>query len=109
MTFINVQGNSSNCSQTSFGCCPDGINAKMNFYGTNCNGYKPYPIYQPQPIPIPVPNPIPQPQPIPVPNPIPQPIHQPIGGCAGTMFGCCPNNITAKINQQGSNCFIQNR
>ena len=29
---------------------------------------------------------------------------QPIGGCKGTIFGCCPNNITAKRNSLGTNC-----
>jgi hypothetical protein len=33
------------CAQTTFGCCPDGINSKINFYGTNCPGYKPIPGY----------------------------------------------------------------
>jgi hypothetical protein len=90
------------CSQTAFGCCPDGVNSKVNFYGTNCPGYRIQPGYfppQPQPIPQPIPpQPIPQP-----PQPIPQP--QPIGGCAGTRYGCCPNNYTPKINEQGSNCL----
>lgn len=27
-----------------------------------------------------------------------------VGGCKGTIFGCCPNGITPKINQIGSNC-----
>jgi hypothetical protein len=84
------------CSQTAFGCCPDGVNSKINFYGTNCPGYRIQPGYfPPQPIP---PQPIPQP-----PQPIPQP--KPIGGCAGTRYGCCPNNYTPKINEQGSNCL----
>lgn len=40
----------SSCTQTSFGCCPDGVNSKINFYGTNCPGYKPpQPPQQPQP------------------------------------------------------------
>ena len=30
-----------NCSQTTFGCCPDGINSKINFNGTNCPNYNP--------------------------------------------------------------------
>jgi hypothetical protein len=30
-----------NCSQTTFGCCPDGINSKINFHGTNCPNYNP--------------------------------------------------------------------
>jgi hypothetical protein len=43
-------------------------------------------------------------QPIkPVPVPVPAPI-KPIGGCAGTRYGCCPNGVTARINQIGSNC-----
>ena len=33
-----VQGN---CSQTTFGCCPDAINSKINFNGTNCPNYNP--------------------------------------------------------------------
>ena len=32
-TTTSEQGN---CSQTAFGCCPDGVNSKINFYGTNC-------------------------------------------------------------------------
>jgi len=28
----------------------------------------------------------------------------PIGGCAGTRFGCCPDGITAR-NISGSNCL----
>ena len=32
-TNTTLQGN---CSQTAFGCCPDGVNSKVNFYGTNC-------------------------------------------------------------------------
>ena len=28
-----------------------------------------------------------------------------MGGCAGTQYGCCPDNVTAK-NQDGSNCMM---
>jgi hypothetical protein len=28
-----------NCAQTQFGCCPDGVNSKMNFRGLNCPRY----------------------------------------------------------------------
>ena len=31
------------CAETHFGCCPDGINSKMNIFGSNCAGYKPVP------------------------------------------------------------------
>ena len=31
-----IQGN---CAQTQFGCCPDGVNSKMNFNGSNCPRY----------------------------------------------------------------------
>ena len=71
-----------NCSQTTFGCCPDGVNSKINFYGTNCPKYNPGPGYYPQPY------------------------VKPIGGCAGTRYGCCPDNYTPKIDTQGSNCHI---
>ena len=98
------------CSQTAFGCCPDGVNSKVNFYGTNCPGYfpPPQPIpTPPQPIPPPPtpPQPIPPPPPIPGPGPGPGP--KPIGGCAGTRYGCCLNNYTPKVNQQGSNCLLK--
>ena len=84
------------CSQTTFGCCPNGVDSKINFYGTNCPGYIPPPGY-----PRPQPRPQPQPQPAPSPNP-----PKPIGGCSGTQYGCCPNNYTPKINPQGSNCLL---
>lgn len=67
------------CSQTAFGCCPNGVDSKINFYGTNCPGYRPGPGYRPIP-----PSPYVQPPPIPGPKPI--------TGCAGTRYGCCPNN-----------------
>lgn len=28
------------CTDTHFGCCPDGLNSKINIFGSNCNGYK---------------------------------------------------------------------
>ena len=27
-----------------------------------------------------------------------------IGGCEGTEFGCCPDGITTKMNEEGTNC-----
>lgn len=41
--------------------------------------------------------------PVPVPVPVPTPI-KPIGGCAGTRYGCCPNGVTARMNPAGTNC-----
>lgn len=40
------------CADTQFGCCPDGVNSKINYYGTNCPVYNPGPGYQVQPTPI---------------------------------------------------------
>ena len=93
----NPNNTQASCSQTAFGCCPDGVNSKINYYGTNCPGYKPAPGYPPSPQPIP-----PLPQPIPPPPP-----KKPIGGRSGTIYGCCPNNYTPKIDQTGSNCIIK--
>ena len=36
---------------------------------------------------------------------IPSP--SPIGGCAGTQYGCCPDGITTKMNAYGTNCLPQ--
>jgi hypothetical protein len=86
-----------NCSQTAFGCCPDGVNSKINYFGTNCPKYNPGPGYYPTPY-------IPPPPPPPGPGPV---TPKPVGGCAGTRYGCCPNNQTPKINPQGTNCLIK--
>jgi hypothetical protein len=95
------------CSQTSFGCCPNGVDSKVNYYGTNCPGYQPGPGYQPPQPYVPPPLPPPPPQPYLPPPPTPGPAPKPIGGCAGTRYGCCPNNTTPKINEQGSNCLLK--
>jgi len=47
-------------------------------------------------------NPTPAPVPVPVPVPVSRPI---VGGCAGTIYGCCPNGVTAKMNNIGTNCY----
>ena len=91
-----TKSTNASCSQTNFGCCPNGVDSKINYYGTNCPGYQPGPGYQPPP---------PPPSPYVPPPPVPGP--KPIGGCAGTRYGCCPNNNTPKINQQGSNCLLK--
>ena len=45
------------------------------------------------------------PTPTPVPVPVVKPIVvKPIGGCAGTQYGCCPNGVTARMNPAGTNC-----
>jgi hypothetical protein len=93
--------NNANCSQTTFGCCPNGVDSKINFYGTNCPRYNPMPGYNPNPgiQPNPIYNPMPGIQ-----KPIAQNQMGPIGGCSGTRYGCCPNNQTPKFDIQGSNC-----
>ena len=97
-----------NCTQTTFGCCPNGVDSKINFYGTNCPAYNPGPGYLPGPGPPgpgpPGPGPPGPPGPGP-PGPGPRP-PKPIGGCAGTRYGCCANNLTPKIDYSGSNCGV---
>ena len=34
------------------------------------------------------------------------PVVKPIGGCAGTRYGCCPNGTTPKANYIGANCNL---
>jgi hypothetical protein len=100
---------SASCAQTTFGCCPNGIDSKINFYGTNCPAYVPGPGYLPTTttIVVPPPHALPPPPhalpppPHPIYKPLPQPDH--VGGCAGTKYGCCPN-VNAKIDEIGSNC-----
>jgi len=79
-----------NCSQTAFGCCPNGVDSKINYYGTNCPQYNPGPGYLPDRMPY-----------------VPPPGPAPIGGCAGTQYGCCPNNRTSKLDHQGTNCILK--
>jgi hypothetical protein len=114
----------SNCTQTTFGCCPNGVDSKINYYGTNCPMFNPGPGYQPGPGPPgpgppgpgppgpgppgpgpPGPGPPGPGPPGPGPGPGPMP-PKPIGGCVGTRFGCCANSQTPKINVQGSNCVL---
>ena len=113
VTTSEVNTNAS-CSQTAFGCCPDGVNSKINFYGTNCPGYRPIPGYLPTTTPLPPPpRPLPPPPRPPPPRPLPPPPRhlppppRPIGSCFATSYDCCPNNTTAKIDTQGSNCLIE--
>ncbi len=114
ITIVYSSASQASCSQTTFGCCPDGVNSKIDFYGTNCPSYKPAPGYPPQPVPHTIiypshqptpypPQPQPQPQPEPVPGPGPKP-QKMIGGCGGTRYGCCPDNYTPKMDTEGSNC-----
>ena len=95
-----------NCPKTQFGCCPDGVKSRIDYFGSNCPIYNPGPGYT---TPILTPNRHPEFRPIP-PRPIHpdpyNPVNPIIGGCAGTRYGCCPNNKTAKMNPQGTNCIL---
>lgn len=67
------------CAGTRYGCCYDGITAKMDERGSNCP-HKP------------------QPRPDPKPDPEPNPPHDKknIGGCAGTQYGCCEDGVSTR-------------
>ena len=98
-----------NCNDTMFGCCDDGVTAKTDPSGRNC-------AYNPVIMPVSTYMNIP----VSVYNPIPwnnkdghhyYPRHNdrrrrgfPIGGCAGTQYGCCDDRTTARTNPYGSNC-----
>ena len=86
------------CRGARYGCCPDNVTAKYDTVGTNCSSYPPRPPnpYPPQPNPYP-----PQPNPYP---PQPNPNPYPVGGCSGTIYGCCLDNVTAKHDNVGTNC-----
>jgi hypothetical protein len=56
------------CSETKFGCCPDGSNSKIDFNGTNCPPYNPGAGYYPSSTPVAGPNPY-NPTPVAGPNP----------------------------------------
>ena len=34
------------------------------------------------------------------------PTNPPPNGCSGTIYGCCPNSLTAKSDERGSNCLL---
>ena len=63
----NQDNGAASCSQTTFGCCPNGIDSKINYYGTNCPGYSPAPGLMPTP--VAGPNPVVGPTPVAGPNP----------------------------------------
>ena len=83
------------CAGTRYGCCYDGITAKMDDRGSNCP-HKPGP------------------------KPHPEPHKKNIGGCAGEQYGCCedgestrpcpkgmvpvPNNTTTSSSEPAATC-----
>jgi hypothetical protein len=97
-----IKATEASCSQTAFGCCPNGVDSKINFYGTNCTGYRPIPVSVPQRQPPYVPQRqpqyVPQRQPQYVPHRQPEyvPGPKPIGGCVGTRYECSQNNNMSK-------------
>jgi hypothetical protein len=93
------------CARTRFGCCTNGIDSRINFNGTNCPGYIPEPINVTVPVIVKKTLPPPPQNLPPPPHPnynVPKPL--PIGGCEGTKYGCCPNRLSAKFNEVGTNC-----
>jgi len=114
---IKTTSTVASCNKTKFGCCPDGVNSKINFNGTNCpivkqnhliggcNGtrYGCCPDNRTPKMDPPGTNCIINSEPEPAPQPPPK---KSIGGCNGTRYGCCPDNNTPKIDTSGSNCLL---
>ena len=82
------------CLYTQFGCCDDGVTKKTDFSGRNC------PVTE---------------GPMAANNKDDKPwawfnkknwrkFDWNIGGCSGTQYGCCPDGITSRNDNTGSNC-----
>lgn len=83
------------CSTTQYGCCPDGVTAS-NKDATNCpslSNLLPSSSQSSQSS---------QPQQVNSSTPLIQPV---VGGCANTLFGCCPGTTLASTSD-GSNCPV---
>ena len=46
ISFYSTEAKQGNCSETVYGCCPDGVNSKIDFAGSNCPRYNPGPGYR---------------------------------------------------------------
>lgn len=115
---IKTTSTLASCTKTKFGCCPDGVNSKVNLDGTNCpivkqshliggcNGtrYGCCPDNRTPKMDPPGTNCVLNSEPNPAPQPGPK---KPIGGCNGTRYGCCPDNNTPKSDPSGSNCLLR--
>ena len=118
------------CSGTTYGCCPDQLTTKVDSNGSNCAPYPPPPAPVPPP---PAPTP-PPPAPVPAASPTtttpatttpattsttpttypptypsasytttPAPSSAPTS-CSASSYGCCPDQLTVKVDANGSNC-----
>lgn len=95
-TTTTTTSDQASCKNTLYGCCPDGVNSKVNSTGSNCPAVVPF-GYPQKSSPVIIVNRNPQTNPQP---------NKPIGGCSGTQYGCCPDNTTPKADALGSNCIL---
>jgi hypothetical protein len=96
--------NQTGCSVTQFGCCPDNVTAK-NADGSNCSPANAWKYTGPNVTVYGITGQensgfVAQ---GPQGNLFSGSTNSFIGGCAGTQYGCCPDNVTAKY-ADGSNC-----
>ena len=105
VTFRNVNGSNcpkptpspTTCSTSQYGCCPDNITFR-NVDGSNCNQINAVSVSGPNNTFFAVKGPQGNIFTGAIPN-----TNAGIGGCEGTQYGCCPDNVTSK-NSDGSNC-----
>lgn len=101
---IIITPNKSGCAGSIYGCCPNSSLAKYDYMGKNCYSSNPFMPIQPVRYPSQPYQPPPPPPELHEPPPPPEPHDPKMGGCGGTIYGCCPNSSLAKHDNIGSNC-----
>jgi hypothetical protein len=94
----------SGCAGTQYGCCPDTVTAKINANGTNCSPFNVWKYVGPNVTAYAATGP--NNAGIMAKGPNGNIFYGSTmnGSCSGTQYGFCPDNTTAKVDMNGSNC-----